>query len=106
MASISNVLGSSSTGLTTIEITPSLLSKYALLALYETVQNFGPLKFLKFLGSVDTATGVARFLNNIGLIKFVGGDVQTPVTLKKGESKEFYEQYTEIVNTLATLEAN
>ena len=70
------------------------------------VQNFGPLKFLKFLGSVDAAIGVARFLNNIGLINFSGGDIQTPVTLEEGESNEFYEQYIEIVNTLATLQAN
>ncbi|MDG2107911.1 MAG: serine hydrolase [Woeseiaceae bacterium] len=70
------------------------------------VQNFGPLRFLKFLGSVDAAVGVARFFNNIGLIKFSGGNVQTPVTLEEGESKEFYEQYIEIVDTLATLEAD
>ena len=70
------------------------------------VQNFGPLRFLKFLGSVDAAVGVARFLNNMGLIKFVGGSVQTPVPLEEGESKEFYEQYIEIVDTIATLEAD
>ena len=54
----------------------------------------------------DAAIGVARFLNNIGLVKFVGGNVQTPVTLEEGESDEFYKQYIEIVNTLATLQAN
>jgi hypothetical protein len=70
------------------------------------VQNFGSLRFLRFLGSADTAVGVARFLNNMGLIKFVGGNVQTPVTLEEGESKEFYEQYIEIVDTIATLEAD
>ena len=70
------------------------------------MQNFGSLRFLRFLGSADTAVGVARFLNNMGLIKFVGGNVQTPVTLEEGESKEFYEQYIEIVDTIATLEAD
>ena len=70
------------------------------------VQNFGPLRFLKFLGSVDAAVGAARFLNSIGLIKLEGGNVQTPVTLEEGESKEFYEQYVEIVDTMATLESD
>jgi len=70
------------------------------------VQNFGPLRFLKFLGSVDAAVGAARFLNSIGLIKLEGGNVQTPVTLEDGESKEFYEQYVEIVDTMATLESD
>ena len=57
MASISNVLGSSSTGLTTIEITPSLLSKYALLALYETVSvpfQFASGVYVKILPSKVT----------------------------------------------------
>tara|TARA_B100002019_G_C21243095_1_gene586697 strand:- start:571 stop:1767 length:1197 start_codon:yes stop_codon:yes gene_type:complete len=70
------------------------------------VQNFGPLRFLKFLGSVDAAVGFSRFLYNIGLIDFKKGSVQTPYTLKEGESKEFYENYVEIVETMATLEAN
>ena len=69
------------------------------------VQNFGTLRFLKFIGSVDAAVSVARFLNNIGLIEFAGGDIQTPITLEEGESKEFYENYVEIVDTLASLEA-
>ena len=68
------------------------------------VQNFGPLRFLKFLGSVDAAVGAARFLNSIGFIKLEGGNVQTPVTLEEGESKEFYEQYVEIIDTMASLE--
>jgi CubicO group peptidase (beta-lactamase class C family) len=70
------------------------------------VQNFGPLRFLKFLGSVDAAVSVARFLNNIGLIKFAGGDIQTPITLKEGESKAFYENYVKIVDTIASLQAD
>ena len=68
------------------------------------VQNFGPLRFLKFLGSVDAAVGAARFLNSIGFIKLEGGNVQTPATLEEGESKEFYEQYVEIIDTMASLE--
>jgi CubicO group peptidase (beta-lactamase class C family) len=70
------------------------------------VQNFGPLRFLKFLGSVNAALGVSRFLYDIGLIDFEKGSVQTPYTLADGESKQFYEKYVEIVNTMATLESD
>lgn len=70
------------------------------------VQNFGPLRFLKFLGSVNSALGVSRFLYDIGLIDFEKGSVQTPYTLAEGESKEFYEKYVEIVDTMATLESD
>ena len=70
------------------------------------VQNFGPLRFLKFLGSVNAALGVSRFLYDIGLIDFEKGSVQTPYTLAEGESKEFYEKYVEIVETMATLESD
>lgn len=70
------------------------------------VQNFGPLRFLKFLGSVNAALGVSRFLYDIGLIDFEKGSVQTPYTLAEGESKEFYEKYVEIVDTMATLESD
>ena len=59
-----------------------------------------------FLGSVDAAIGVARFLNNIGLIIFVGGNVQIPVSLEEGESDENYEKYMVIINAFATLQAN
>ncbi len=70
------------------------------------VQNFGALRFLKFLGSVNAALGVSRFLYDIGLIDFEKGSVQTPYTLADGESKQFYEKYVEIVNTMATLESD
>ena len=63
-------------------------------------------EFLKFLGSVNAALGVSRFLYDIGLIDFEKGSVQTPYTLAEGESKEFYEKYVEIVDTMATLESD
>ena len=70
------------------------------------VQDFGPLRFLKFLGSVNAALGVSRFLYDIGLIDLEKGSVQTPYTLADGESKEFYEKYVEIVDTMASLESD
>lgn len=68
------------------------------------VQKFGPLRYLKFLGSVNAALGVSRFLYGIGLINFEDGSVQTPYTLANGESKEFYENYVDIVEVMANLE--
>ena len=68
------------------------------------VQKFGPLTYLKFLGSVNAALNVSRFLYDIGLINFEDGNVQTPYTLAEGESKEFYENYVDIVDLMASLE--
>ncbi|MDC3006272.1 6-aminohexanoate hydrolase, partial [bacterium] len=68
------------------------------------VQKFGPLTYLKFLGSVNAALNVSRFLYDIGLINFEDGNVQTPYTLAEGESKEFYENYVDIVDLMADLE--
>ena len=47
---------------------------------------------------------VSRFLYDIGLINFEDGSVQTPYTLANGESKEFYENYVDIVEVMANLE--
>ncbi len=68
------------------------------------VQKFGALSYLKFLGSVNAAINVSRFLYNLGLISFDDGSVQTPYTLEEGESDEFYENYVEIVEAMADLE--
>ena len=41
---------------------------------------------------------------SIGLIDFEDGSVKTPYTNADGESKEFYQNYIEIVNSIADLE--
>ena len=41
---------------------------------------------------------------SIGLINFEDGSVKTPYTNADGESKEFYQNYVEIVNSIADLE--
>ena len=68
------------------------------------VQDWGALSYLRFLGSINRALVVSRFLMSIGLIKLDDGSVKTPYTNADGESKEFYQNYVEIVNSIADLE--
>tara|TARA_B100001113_G_C21106692_1_gene621223 strand:+ start:372 stop:1568 length:1197 start_codon:yes stop_codon:yes gene_type:complete len=68
------------------------------------VQDWGPLGYLRFLGSVDRAINVSRFLIWLGLIDINGGSVVIPYTEADGESKEFYENYVKIVERIADLE--
>jgi len=68
------------------------------------VQDWGPLGYLRFLGSVDRAINFSRFLIWIGLIDIDGGSVVIPYTEADGESKEFYKNYVKIVERIADLE--
>ena len=68
------------------------------------VQDWGPLGYLRFLGSVDRAINFSRFLIWLGLIKIDGGSVVIPYTEADGESKEFYQNYVKIVERIADLE--
>ena len=68
------------------------------------IQDWGPLGYLRFLGSVDRAINFSRFLIWIGLIDIDGGSVVIPYTEADGESKEFYENYVKIVERIADLE--
>ena len=68
------------------------------------VQDWGPLGYLRFLGSVDRAINFSRFLIWLGLIDIDGGSVVIPYTEADGESKEFYENYVKIVERIADLE--
>ena len=68
------------------------------------VQDWGALSYLRFLGSINRALVVSRFFMSIGLIKLDDGSVKTPYTNADGESKEFYQNYVEIVNSIADLE--
>ena len=68
------------------------------------VQDWGPLGYLRFLGSVDMAINFSRFLIWLGLIDIDGGSVVIPYTEADGESKEFYENYVKIVERIADLE--
>ncbi len=45
---------------------------------------------------------ITRFLNNLGLIDLTE-DINTPITQADGESKEFYENYETIIDSIADL---
>ena len=49
---------------------------------------------------VDHAVKTARTLLDLGVVK-EGSDVVAPVTEEEGESKEFYDQYAEIIDEIA-----
>ena len=68
------------------------------------VQQWGALGYLRFLGSVNRAIAVSRFLMAIGLISLDDGSVRTPYTNEDGESREFYQNYVKIVDSIADLE--
>ena len=69
---------------------------------YGSVQKWGILGYIVSWMGVETAIGVSRFLINTGLIKR-SSNVNTPNTEAEGSSKEFYEQYGEIVDAMADL---
>jgi len=64
-----------------------------------SVQKWGPLSYINWLGSVDFRRRAAQFLDSIGIIK-IRGNVATPVTFDDGISKEFFTHYSEIMDAL------
>ena len=62
-------------------------------------QNWGSLRYIARIGSVDFRRKLAEFLDRIGLIK-IEGNVQTPVTFADGISYEFFQQYDTIIDAL------
>ena len=64
-----------------------------------SVQEWGPLSYINWLGSVDFRRRTAQFLDSIGIIK-IRGNVATPVTFDDGISKEFFTHYSEIMDAL------
>ena len=68
------------------------------------IQKWGPLKYFRWMG-VDHAVKTARTLLDLGVVK-EGSDVIAPVTEEEGESKEFYDQYAEIIDAMADLNRN
>ena len=64
-----------------------------------SVQQWGPLSYINWLGSVDFRRWLAQALDRIGLIK-IQGNVTTPVTFDDGISKEFFANYQAIIDAL------
>ena len=65
-------------------------------------QNWGSLKYIARVGSVEFRRKLAEFLDRIGLIE-IEGNVQTPLTFDDGISNEFFSQYSEIMDALVDL---
>ena len=69
-----------------------------------SVQKWGVMKYLRWAG-IDNAINIGRKLIESGSIE-AGDDVITPFTDEKGESKEFYENYADIIDAIADLSRN
>tara|TARA_B110001450_G_C17627509_1_gene483779 strand:+ start:16 stop:1206 length:1191 start_codon:yes stop_codon:yes gene_type:complete len=65
------------------------------------IQKWGPLQYFRWAG-VSKAVTAARILLELGIVE-EGEDVITPITEAMGESKEFYEQYDNIIDAMADL---
>ena len=65
-------------------------------------QSWGKLKYINWLGSVDFRIGLAAVLDSLGIID-IEGDVSTPVTFASGTSKQFYDNYTTIIDAMTDI---
>ena len=66
-----------------------------------SVQKWGVIKYIRWAG-IENAISVGRKLINSGSIE-PGNDVITPFTDEEGESKEFYENYEDVIDAIADL---
>lgn len=69
-----------------------------------SIQKWGVMKYLRWAG-IDNAINIGRKLIESGSIE-AGDDVITPFTDERGESKEFYENYADIIDAIADLSRN
>jgi CubicO group peptidase (beta-lactamase class C family) len=65
-------------------------------------QDWGPLKFINKLGSVEFRRKLAIFLNAIGLIE-IEGNIKSPMTFDDGVSNEFFRNYRKIMDAMVAL---
>ena len=68
------------------------------------IQKWGIMKYLRWAG-IDNAIKIGRTLIESGSVE-VGTDIVSPSTDERGESKEFYEKYEEIIDAIADLSRN
>jgi len=64
-----------------------------------SVQDWGPLNYINWLGSVKFRRKAAVALDYLGIIE-LNSAIKTPVTYDDGTSKEFFEHYSAIVDAL------
>lgn len=62
-------------------------------------QDWGALKYVNWFGTVNFRIALAGILDSMGIIK-IEGDIATPVTFEDGTSKEFFTNYSTIVDAL------
>jgi hypothetical protein len=67
-----------------------------------SIQDWGFLKYINWIGNVNFRIALAEFLDSIGVID-LRGNIKTPVTLTNGTSKEFYANYTDIMDALVEI---
>ncbi|MDB9805925.1 6-aminohexanoate hydrolase, partial [Porticoccaceae bacterium] len=59
----------------------------------------GVLRYINWLGSVDFRRKAAEVLDYLGIIE-LNSAIKTPVTYDDGTSKEFFENYQTIIDSL------
>ena len=64
-----------------------------------SVQDWGLLKYINWVGSVDFRLKVAGWLESMGVIE-MNNAIKTPITYDDGTSKEFFERYSDIIDAL------
>ena len=68
------------------------------------MQDWGPLAYINWIGSVNFRSKLAAILDSLGLMT-IQGNVQTPMTFEDGTSKEFNTNYNEIMDALVDISA-
>ncbi len=64
-----------------------------------SVQDWGLLKYINWVGTVDFRLKVAGWLESMGVIE-MNNAIKTPITYDDGTSKEFFERYSDIIDAL------
>lgn len=64
-----------------------------------SVQDWGPLSYINWLGSVNFRRKAAVWLDSMGLIE-LNSAIKTPVTYDDGTSQEFFANYSDIIDAL------
>ena len=67
-----------------------------------SIQDWGILGRRSKVRNIDRRIKMIRIMDKIGLID-LSNDIKTPTTQADGESKEFYENYGEIIDSIANL---
>ena len=65
-------------------------------------QDWGALKYINKIGSVEFRRKLAIFLNAIGVIE-IEGNIQSPMTFDDGISNQFFTDYAKIMDALVAL---